>query len=65
MRNRQAATRSKAKKKQQFQVLKDKKVELATEVEQLEAQVVAAQQRVAQLHAENKTLAESCKCNKE
>ena len=64
LRNRQAATRSKAKKKQQYQVLKDKKTNLESELEQLEAQHAAAEQRVGQLHAENKALLDSCTCPK-
>lgn len=64
LRNRQAATRSKAKKKQQYQVLKDKKASLETELEQLEAQHAAAEQRVGQLHTEVKALLETCTCPK-
>ena len=64
LRNRQAATRSKAKKKQQFQVLKDRKSALEAELEELDAQHAAAEQRVAQLHLENKALLDQCKCPK-
>lgn len=65
LRNRQAATRSKAKKKQQYQVLKDKKLALAAEIEQMEGQLAATEQRVAQLHADNKALLDVCKCPKD
>ena len=56
LRNRQAATKSKAKKKAQYTDLKEKKAELAAELEQMEAQHAAAQQRVQQLMLDNKAL---------
>ena len=56
MRNRQAATRSKAKKKAQYTDLRDKKAAITAELEQLETQHAAAQQRVQQLMLDNKAL---------
>ena len=64
LRNRQAATRSKAKKKQQFTTLKDKKTALEAELQHLENQFAGAQQRIAHLQVENQGLMQSCKCPK-